>query len=89
MDPPGPRRKERKAAAYAILAEVDASTPRRLALVVKAADRLANVRACLRDANEGLLAMYRREHHDFAHAVSRQGLNDAFMNELDELLRQP
>ena len=49
-DAPGANRKERKAKTYAKLAEV--SGPNELALLVKAADRLANVRACLADRKQ-------------------------------------
>lgn len=45
-DPKGTNRKARKAVSYARLAAVDCMSPERLALVVKAADRLANVRTC-------------------------------------------
>ena len=60
-DAPGANRKARKAATYEILSRVSAESPEALALVVKAADRLANVRRCSA-GNPGLAAMYRKEH---------------------------
>ena len=54
-DVPGPNRKERKAKTYAKLAKV--SGPAELALVIKAADRLANVRACLADGKQAMWRM--------------------------------
>ena len=70
-DPPGATRKERKAAAYAKLGEINESSPLAVALIVKAADRLANVEACVADGNERLLDMYRKEHPAFLKAVQR------------------
>ncbi len=55
--------KERKAKTYAKLAQVQRALE--LALVVKAADRLANVRACVADHNNALLQVYGGEHTVF------------------------
>lgn len=85
-DPPGLNRKERKAASYAKLGAIEVTSPLSLALVVKAADRLANVRACVHDKNERLLQMYRDEHEAFTKAVLRVGLNEALVDEVGELL---
>ena len=82
--PPGTSRKERIAATYARLASVDDHFA--VVLVVKVADRLANVRACLADGNTRLLSMYRTEHCVFRTAVHRPGLCDAMWMELDQLL---
>ena len=83
-DEEGANRKERKAKTYAKLAAVGPHLF--LALVAKTADRLANVRACVRDGNEGLLAMYRGEHPAFRAAAYREGLCDDLWSELDRLL---
>jgi hypothetical protein len=78
-DESGSSRKERKTKTYAKLAQVHGQTE--LALVVKAADRLANVRACLSDRKRGLWELYRGEHPVFKQAhigqvyVSPFGLN--------------
>lgn len=84
-DPPGATRKERKAQAYARLAE----TTNRLALIVKPCDRLANMRACLADGNARLLEVYRSEHSAFRAAAYRVGLCDEIWRELDELADEP
>ena len=83
-DQPGANRKERKAAAYAKLAQV--SGPLELALIVKAADRLANVRASVKDDNARMLQVYRGEHPTFRQAAYRPGLCDPLWSELDALL---
>jgi (p)ppGpp synthase/HD superfamily hydrolase len=83
-DAPGANRKERKAKTYARLASVSGQAE--LALVVKAADRLANVRACVRDRNAGLWRMYQGEHAAFHGAAYRAGQCDALWLELEQLL---
>ncbi len=87
-DPPGINRRLRKAALHARLSVVD-ETDRvgRAALLVKVADRLANVRSCLRVTNKtSLLKMYASEHEDFRFAVYREGMCDEAWRELDKLL---
>lgn len=83
-DQPGANRKERKAKTYARLAEVRG--PTELALVVKAADRLANVRACVDDRKRDLWEVYRGEHAVFRAAAYRTGLCEPLWTELDQLL---
>mgnify|MGYP000947900182 CR=1 FL=1 len=83
-DSPGKSRFERKAKTYARLATV--AGPVELALLVKAADRLANVRTCALDDRRGLLDVYRNEHAAFRHAAYRPGLCEPFWAELDALL---
>jgi (p)ppGpp synthase/HD superfamily hydrolase len=85
-DPPAANRKERKARSYAKLGTIDEKTPESLALIVKAADRLANVRASFVGRNHGLLDMYRKEHEAFRTAVHRPGLNDGLISVVDHLL---
>ena len=77
-------RAERKAASHRKLA----ATPDayRIALLVKTADRLANVRACVAADRRDKLAIYAAEHNAFRHAAHRAGLRDALWSELDELL---
>ncbi|WP_291993866.1 HD domain-containing protein [Candidatus Accumulibacter sp. ACC003] len=84
-DSPGENRAERKAKTYARLATV-AAGPAELALLVKAADRLANVRTCLLDDQQRLMAVYRSEHPSFRRAAYRHGLCEPFWAELDALL---
>jgi guanosine-3',5'-bis(diphosphate) 3'-pyrophosphohydrolase len=83
-DAPGADRQERKAKTYAKLAQVAGSLES--ALVVKAADRLANVRACVNDSNERLLQVYRSEHEAFRRAAYRPALCEPLWSELDALL---
>ena len=73
-DEPGRNRKERKTLTYAKMARVSGELE--LALVVKAADRLANVQACIANGKADLLKMYKREHSAFRSAVYRPGLCD-------------
>uniref|UniRef100_UPI000D39E359 HD domain-containing protein n=1 Tax=unclassified Variovorax TaxID=663243 RepID=UPI000D39E359 len=84
-DEPGETRKERKSKTYAKLARV--AGPEELALVVKAADRLSNVRACVADANRDLWRVYRSEQAVFKASAFRPGLCDELWAELDALLR--
>ena len=83
-DAPGPGRRERKAKTNAKLAR--AAEPQHIALVVKAADRLANVSACVRDQRQDLLAMYRTEHDAFRRAVYRPGLCDEIWTALERTM---
>ena len=83
-DPSGSSRAERKAATYARLATVNG--PTEVALLVKAADRLANVRSCVRGDRRGLMTVYRNEHASFRRSAYRAGLCDPLWRELDTLL---
>jgi (p)ppGpp synthase/HD superfamily hydrolase len=82
-DPAGSNRKERKRLLHERLKAVPES--HNLALIVKAADRLANVRSSARN-NPGLLAMYRQEHSAFKEAAFRRGLCDELWTEMDRHL---
>lgn len=84
-DAPGRTRKERKAITYARLAEVG-DGPDARALVVKVADRLANVRRSQHEGNARLLGMYRGEHPVFRAAARRSGVVCNWWSELDEVL---
>lgn len=83
-DEPGASRKERKAKTYAKLATAQGSLE--LALLVKAADRLANVRACVADCKLDLLHIYRSEQAAFRKAAYRPHLCEPLWAELDALL---
>jgi (p)ppGpp synthase/HD superfamily hydrolase len=85
-DPQGRNRKERKKRLHAALARLDHTADRfRVALLVKAADRLANVRSCVK-LGDKRLGMYRKEHPTFRIATHRDGICDAIWAELDGLL---
>lgn len=83
-DESGPNRKERKAKTYAKMAAVKGK--HELALVVKAADRLANLRACSRHNNATKLSMYKAEHSVFKQSVHRENLCDALWMQMDEII---
>jgi (p)ppGpp synthase/HD superfamily hydrolase len=85
-DPPGSNRRERKALLHEHLRTLDATSPtQRVTLLVKAADRLANVRACA-SSGDARVGMYRKEHAAFRTAAHRPGLCDTIWAELDALL---
>ncbi|MBC6904860.1 bifunctional (p)ppGpp synthetase/guanosine-3',5'-bis(diphosphate) 3'-pyrophosphohydrolase [Saccharophagus sp. K07] len=84
-DPPGPDRASRKTKTYARLATVKGEAE--MALIVKAADRLANVRMCVKENNKKLLEVYRKEQPVFFQSAYRQGLCDEFWQELQQLLQ--
>jgi (p)ppGpp synthase/HD superfamily hydrolase len=83
-DEPGANRRDRKARSNAKLAAVSGEDV--LALVVKAADRLANLRAAAGGGAESKLGMYRREHPDFRRAAYRPGLCDDLWQEIDAVI---
>lgn len=85
-DEHGENRKDRKAKTYAKMAEVKGEET--LALVVKTADRLANVKACFDDNNTRLIEVYKNEHSDFCKAVYRKGLCEDLWDELNDLISQ-
>ncbi|WP_343074223.1 HD domain-containing protein [Chitinivorax tropicus] len=85
-DEPGSDRKERKAKTYQKLASVSGHAE--LALIVKAADRLANVKACIADRKTSLWNRYREEHPAFRAAAYRSGQCETLWSQLDHLLRE-
>ncbi len=82
-DPAAPNRKQRKQLLHERLRGV--GPEQHAALIVKAADRLANLRASAADS-PSLFEMYRQEHDEFRLAVFRPGLCDHLWSEMDELL---
>ena len=81
-DEPGESRNTRKVKTNAKLAK----TSDVIALVVKAADRLANLRECQKQQGSSLLFMYRREHFAFRSAVHRPGLCDFIWSQIDRII---
>lgn len=81
-DPEGPNRKERKRILHERISTFDESY--RVALMVKAADRLANIRQCHKTRHP-LMDMYRKEHEAFHKAAFRQGLCDPLWEEMVRL----
>lgn len=82
-DEPGENRQERKRKTYSRMAQVSGDLE--LALIVKAADRLANMRACVADGNDELLAVYKQEHPAFEKAAYRQDLCFGLWYEMDRI----
>ena len=83
-DEPGANRKERKARTYRKMSLVEGELE--LALVVKAADRLANLQACAADGHERRRRMYADEHAVFHAAAFRSGLCDELWDAMDRLV---
>lgn len=83
-DEPGVNRKERKAKTYHKLSLV--TGPTELALLVKAADRLANVRACIADQELRLFKIYQDEHPIFRAAAFRPHQCDFLWEQLDKII---
>ena len=82
-DQPGADRNERKVRTNAKLAAVEGAS--RVALIAKAADRVANLRESARDPVHGKLEMYRHEHAEFRQAAFRPGLCDPLWAEMDRI----
>lgn len=89
-DEDGASRKERKAKTHAKLAALDVTNEEhKTVLLVKLADRLANVMASVYAAKNGKLrhlVMYRKEHEAFSQAVYRDGFHTRYQQIIDELL---
>ena len=85
-DEKGPNRKTRKELTNKKLSKA-CSVGHQEALVVKVADRLANVRYCVKVGDKKRLKMYKKEYKDFKLAVHREDLCEDFWVELDELMK--
>lgn len=83
-DEAGGNRRDRKARSHAKLAKVSGEAE--LALIVKAADRLANLRESAAGGASSKLEMYRREHAAFRAAAYRIGLCDDLWLEIERIL---
>jgi len=78
-----PSRKERKAHANRAFKLLDPERiTHRAALIVKTADRLANIRYSKAVENKGKLKMYRKEHPEFEAATRREGLVPAYWDRM-------
>jgi len=83
-DGPGKNRKQKKMALYKKLKE--SPSDHESSLIVKAADRLANIEACIMGGRESLLKMYKREHLDFKDAVYRPKLCDDIWDRIEFII---
>ena len=82
-DEPGNTRKERKAKTYKKMAQVSGAVE--LALLVKAADRLANVRSCIAGNNHRLMNIYKSEYPVFKHSAYRENMCEEIWSELQKI----
>lgn len=85
-DEPGADRQEKKRKTYLKMSQVQGNT--KLALIVKAADRLANMRACVADGKLRKLQVYLQEHPAFQDAAHRPGLCEALWREMDGIVEE-
>lgn len=83
-DEPGETRALRKAKTYQKMAAVSGDLE--LALVVKAADRLANLKSSLANQSKKHLNMYQKEHTSFKRSAYRPGLCEALWTEMDKIV---
>jgi (p)ppGpp synthase/HD superfamily hydrolase len=89
-DPDLGSRRERKAALHRRLKHLEErDVASRAALIVKLSDRVANVRACVRDSNLSLMSMYAKEYAAFRDAVWRPELCAHLWEELDHGFSKP
>ncbi len=84
-DEPGIDRAERKRRTYRKMSLVAADL--HLALIVKAADRLANLTACVSENRADKLTMYINEHELFRRSVYRADLCETIWREMDKLVQ--
>ncbi len=84
-DEPGSSRKERKQKTYHKMSQVIGDLE--LALVVKAADRLANVNACIVGNDQERLAMYKQEQSIFKKSVYRANLCESIWEQIEKIVR--
>jgi (p)ppGpp synthase/HD superfamily hydrolase len=86
-DPPGPTRRVRKMALYENWrCGSKTSRSRRDAVIVKVADRLCNVRACLDGGDIRRLSMYIGEHSAFAEAFLQHADRPAIIEDLESMM---
>jgi guanosine-3',5'-bis(diphosphate) 3'-pyrophosphohydrolase len=79
-DEQGVNRKERKLKTYPkIRGNTDAT-------IIKLADRIANVSYCIKDKNDKLFEMYKKEYPEFKSNLQIEGSLTAMWEELDSLL---
>jgi (p)ppGpp synthase/HD superfamily hydrolase len=79
----GESRRERKIKTNAMLSQIEGFP---LPLIVKAADRLANLRESAKGGQDSKLAMYRREHDEFHKAVYRPGICEPIWSEIEAII---
>lgn len=85
-DEPGKNRKERKRKTFQKMSQVSGDAE--IALLVKASDRLANIKASITGStgSKSLLRMYKKEHATFKEAVYRNGFGEDLWLEMEDLI---
>lgn len=82
-DEPGKNRKERKYYTYKKLSKIKMTSEYKIALIVKIADRIANVRYAVSHKHWDKFLMYVKEQDVFRDSVYRKGLCDDLITELE------
>lgn len=83
-DGPGRNRKERKQKTYNKMQGIDVNGPCNLSLIVKTADRLANLEESVSDKKNDKISMYVKEHDQFKGAVFRPNLCDELWDKTNQ-----
>ncbi|MGH1402880.1 MAG: HD domain-containing protein [Alphaproteobacteria bacterium] len=83
-DENGSNRTERKEKTYAKMSNIHGDFE--LALTVKAADRLANLQACIQNNNQRLLGIYLKEHPTFTNSAYRQGNCEELWKQIEKII---
>ncbi len=86
-DEKGENRKERKRKTYAKMAKIHKNDSKNLALIVKVADRLANLEECLAENNRRLIEIYLNEHEIFRKSVYRQDLCEPLWEKVENIIK--
>ena len=84
-DDRGENRNARKVKTYEKMSHVTGE--QELALIVKAADRLANMEACIADRKQSLLKTYEDEHDTFKKAAYRDGLCPDLWESIEQAMK--
>jgi len=87
-DEAGKTRKERKQKTYAKMAKINQHSDEHLALIVKTADRLANVEESIHQNNKRLINIYLEEHNTFRQSVYRENLCDDLWEKLENMIQK-
>ena len=84
--PPGTEPKLRDRVVYAKLTDIAADDECAVALVVKTAERLADLQTCYLNEDRGKLRKFRRDHREFRAAVFRPGLAEGLWREIADII---
>lgn len=79
-------RKERKRKTYVKFLNNKEDNKCQDVFIVKTADRLSNLRECVKEDNQKLLNMYKKEHKSFRNVVYVENLCEEIWNEIEEII---